>query len=271
MRRALIAIGLGIGSLACSEYPTEVRSEACDDLSDPPTRECEWRGQIAAGRRIEIFGINGRIEASLASGNEVVVSWVKRGSRHDPSEVTIEVVTHDHGVTICAVYPSPSGSPANSCLPDGGGTNNVRDNDVEVTFTVSVPEGVHLHGSLVTGDIEAEGLRSDAFASTVTGYVTVSTTGVATASTVTGSVFASIGAPNWDRDLAFSTVTGDVTVEIPSSTNADVYASAVTGHVFSDFPLSKDSTGGWRATLGSGGRTLIAATVTGSVRLRWGA
>jgi len=270
MRGALIAIGLGIGSLACSEYPTEIRSEVCDDLSDPPAQECEWRGQIAAGKRIEILGINGRIEASLAAGNEAVVSWVKRGSRHDPSEVTIEVVMHDDGVTICAIYPSPSGSPANSCRPDGEGTNNVRDNDVEVTFTVSLPQGVRFDGRLVTGDIEAEGLRSDAFVSTVTGYVTVSTSGLAIASTVTGSVFASIGDPDWDRDLVFCTVTGDVTVEIPSGTNADVYAAAVTGHVYSDFPLSKDSTGGWHATIGSGGRTLTAATVTGSVTLRRG-
>jgi hypothetical protein len=271
MRRALMTIGLGIGSLACSEYPTEVRLAVCDDPSDPAAQECEWRSEIAAGKRIEILAINGRIEASLAPGNEVVVSWVKHGSRHDPSEVTIEVVTHDDGVTICAIYPSSSGAPANSCLPNGGGTNNVRESDVEVTFTVSVPQGVSLDGRLVTGDIEAEGLRSDVFASTVTGYVTVSTSELAIASTVTGSVFASIGEPGWDRDLTFCTVTGDVTVEIPSNTNAVVYAAAVTGDVYSDFPLSKDSTGGWYATIGSGGRTLTAATVTGNVRLRRGA
>jgi len=271
MRRALMMIGLGIGSWACSEFPTEVRLAVCDDPSDLPAQECEWRGEIAAGKRIEILGINGRIEASLASGNEAVVSWVKHGSHHDPSEVTIEVVTHSDGVTICAIYPSTSGDPANSCLPHGGGSNNVRESDVGVTFTVSVPRGVSLDGRLVTGDIEAVGLRSDVFVSTVTGYVTVSTSGLAIASTVTGSVFASIGEPDWDRDLVFSTVTGDVTVEIPGNTNAVVYAAAVTGHVYSDFPLSKDWTGGWYTTIGSGGRTLTAATVTGNVRLRRGA
>lgn len=270
MRGALIAIGLGIGTLACSEYPTEVRLEVCDDLSNPPAQECEWRGEIADGKRIEVVGISGRIEASLTTGNEVVVSWVKRGSRHDPSEVTIEVVTHDDGVTICAIYPSSSGSPAYSCRPDGGGTNDVRDNDVQVTFTVSVPQGVHFDGRLVTGDIVAEGLRSDALVGTVTGDVIVSTSGLAIASTVTGSVFASIGEPDWDRDLVFCTVTGDVTVEIPRSTNADIYAAAVTGGVYSDFPLSKDLAGGWHGTIGSGGRTLTAATVTGSVWLRRG-
>ncbi len=270
MRMKLIAIGVAAGSLACSDYPTEIRPDVCDDSTDPPRPECEWRGEIAPGKRIEVVGINGDIEASLVEGDEVIVSWVKRGIHHDPSEVTIEVVTHDDGVTICAVYPSASGAPPNECHPDGGGNHDVRDTDVEVTFTVSVPRGVHFYGRLVTGDVKAEGLMSDAFVSTVTGDVTVSTSGLAIGSSVTGSVYASIGQPDWDRDLVFCTVTGSVTVEIPSSTNADVVATAVTGGVYSDFPLSKDWAGVWRGTVGSGGRTLTAATVTGSVRLRRG-
>lgn len=269
MRMKLIAIAVAAGSLACSDYPTEIRSDVCDDFNDPPRPECEWRGQIAAGGRIEVLGINGDIAASLVEGDEVIVSWVKRGIHHDPSEVTIEVVTHDEGVTICAVYPSPPGELSNECRP-GGGRNSVRDNDVEVTFRVGVPRGVAFYGRIVTGDIEAYALESDAFVSTVTGDVSVSTSGLAIAASVTGSVFASIGLTDWDRDLTFCTVTGSVTVDIPSGTNADVYATAVTGSVYSEFPLSKDWAGVWRGTLGSGGRKLTVAAVTGSVSLRRG-
>jgi len=268
MRKTIIAIGFLAGSLACDEYMTEVRPDVCNEFNEPPPHECEWRGQIASGKRIEILGITGDIRASLAEGDEVIVSWVKRGVHHDPAEVTVEVVTHEGGVTVCAIYPSAFGTPANECHPSDGGGDGVGDNDVEVTFRVSVPPGVVFHGRTVTGDVEAVSLESDAFVSTVTGGVTVSTSGIAVASSVTGSVFASIGEPDWDRDLTFCTVTGSVTVEIPDDTDADVYATAVTGNVYSEFPLSQDWMGVWRGTIGSGGRKLTAATVTGSVRLR---
>ena len=269
MRRTLCALGLAAGSLACFDHLTEVQLD-CSDFAGQSGQDCEWRGEIAPGNRIEVRGISGDVRASLATGNEVVVSWIKKGVRNDPAEVTVEVVLHEDGVTICAIYPDVPGHPHNECLPDGMGNNSVRDNDVEVTFRVSVPPGVVLYGRTVTGDIAAEGLESDVFVSTITGDVSVSTSGLATAASVTGSVLASIGLPDWDRDLAFCTVTGSVTVEIPAGTNADVYASAVTGSVSSDFPLSKNWVGVWRGTIGSGGRKLTASTVTGSVRLRRG-
>jgi DUF4097 and DUF4098 domain-containing protein YvlB len=267
MRKTLCAIGLLIGSVACSDCLTDVQVDDCVDCA---VQEGEWRGEIEPGKRIEVNGITGDIQASRATGDEVVVSWVKQGKHSDPSGVTIQVVTHEDGVTICAVYPDVPGKPHNECLPDGMGNSSVHDNDVEVTFSVSVPAGVDFHGKMVTGDIVADSLESDAFVSTVTGDISVSTSGLAIAATVTGSVFASIGQTNWDRDLAFCTVTGSVTVEIPPDTNADVYVSTVTGSVHSDFPLSQNWAGVWRGTLGSGGRNLTAATVTGSVRLRRG-
>jgi DUF4097 and DUF4098 domain-containing protein YvlB len=265
MRKTLCAIGLLIGSVACSDCLTDAWVDGCVDCA---ALEGEWRGQIEPGKRIQVNGITGDIQASLATGNEVVVSWIKHGKHSDPSGVRIAVVTHDDGVTICAVYPDVPGKPHNECLPDGAGNNSVDNNDVEVDFQVSVPAGVTFHGKMVTGDIVAESLESDAFVSTVTGDVSVSTAGLAIAATVTGSVFASISQTDWDRDLTFCTVTGSVTVEIPAGTNADVYASTVTGSVHSDFPLSQNWGGVWRGTLGSGGRKLTAATVTGSVWLK---
>lgn len=226
-----------------------------------------WSGTVAPGARIEIKGINGAIEASPAIGDEVEVSAVKRGESDDPATVTIEVVRHDGGVTLCAVYPDVPGEPANRCLPGDRGTMNVRDNDVEVEFTVLVPAGVEFRGLTVNGGVEAHGLESNAFAGTVNGSVIVTTTRLGAAFTVNGSVRASIGQPTWDRDLAFTTVNGDVSVAIPANTDAEARLSTVNGEVSSEFPLEEVTPVLLRGTLGAGGPRLTLSAVNGDVTL----
>src|SRR2546430_12779216 len=51
-----------------------------------------------------LFRSNGDIDAVAGSG-EVEVTAVKHAHRSDPDEVKIQVVQHEDGVTICAVYP----------------------------------------------------------------------------------------------------------------------------------------------------------------------
>ena len=225
----------------------------CGDSTGPGTVVIgdEWRGQVASGDRIEIKGVIGSIGATAASGDEVVVSWTKLGVENDPAEVQIEVVEHADGVTICAVYPDVPGKAANECLPGDQGNMSVQNNDVEVTFTVRVPAGVDFVGRTVTGSVD------------------ITTTGLAEASTLIGSITASIGLAEWDRDLGFTTLTGNVTVEVSANTNAEVRLSSFSGSITSDFPLSV-STGNMQGTIGSGGRMLTLSTFTGNVALRRG-
>ncbi len=100
----------------------------------------EWRGMVLQGNTIEIKGVNGDVTAEPGSGGEVEVRAIRRGRKNNPEDVQIEVVQHGEGVTICAVYPSTDGRP-NECKPGEGGRMNVQNNDVSVTFTVSVPAG----------------------------------------------------------------------------------------------------------------------------------
>jgi hypothetical protein len=115
----------------------------------PATRsgeDFEWRGPIAAGKAIEIKGINGGIVAEPTTGGEVEVVAHKTARKSDPDEVRIEVIEHPDGVTLCAVYPTPRGERSNPCMPGEGGRMNTRDNDVQVEFTVRVPAGVAFIG-----------------------------------------------------------------------------------------------------------------------------
>jgi hypothetical protein len=259
LRIAVAATLVAISVPACDEDPTGLSSDTWD-----------WSGVVEPGDQLEIKGIIGDILAGATVGSTAQVTATKRGREDDPSTVDIEVVPHEGGVTICAMYPDVLGQPPNECLPGSQGNLRNGDNQVEVTFSLTLPIGVELVARTIVGNVIAPDLESDALISTITGNVQVTTTGVAEASSVTGTVLAEIGSANWGRDLTFSTVTGSVDVEVPALTNAAVQASVVTGTISSDFPLTQTAPGRRQGTLGAGGPLLTLSTVTGNVTLRRG-
>lgn len=230
----------------------------------------QWRGALGQGQNVEIKGINGDVHATVSQSGQVEVTARRTARRSNPAEVKIEVVTHSGGVTICAVYPSSSGQ-ANTCEPGtGSGRNSTRDNDTVVHFEVRVPPGVGLIGRTVNGEVEAESLQSDVQAHTVNGSVKVSTTGLATAATVNGSVNATMGRADWPDGADFKTVNGGITLTLPSVFDADLRADTLNGSITSDFPITMTGTvtpRRLRGTVGAGGHTLTLSTVNGSIKL----
>src|SRR5512134_447105 len=214
-------------------------------------QDFSWSGRVAAGKELEIKGVNGWVRAEAATGDEIVVTANKRAKDDDPADVKIEVVEHAGGVTICAVYPTPERSRhENECAPGSGGHMNTEDNDVKVDFTVKVPAGVRFTGHTVNGDVEAEGLGGDVDVATVNGDVSVTTRGRAEASTVNGGITVRMGRADWTGDLSFSTVNGGIETEFPLTVSGRFGMRRI------------------RGTVGQGGRTLELETVNGSIRLR---
>ena len=234
-------------------------------------QDFNWAGPVAQGRAIEIKGVNGDVRAEPSGSNQVEVVAVKSARRDDPASVRIQVVPHDGGVTICAVYPSREGSRPNECAPGDGGRNNVQNNDVTVRFTVRVPAGVTFIGKTVNGDVEAVRLNGDVVVTTVNGSATFSTTGGGRASTVNGSIRGEMGRADWSDTLAMSTVNGSITLTLPATLNTEVRASTVNGDITSDFPMTVQGRVSRRrldATIGGGGRTLALESVNGSITLK---
>jgi hypothetical protein len=233
-----------------------------------------WHGALAAGKTIEVKGINGRITAEGTSGREVVVVATKRAGRHgDADAVRIVTVPSEDGMTICAVYPTPRGRPENTCEPGRDGHSSNENNDTEVAFTVRVPQGVRFAGSTVNGGVSATGLTADAEARTVNGSVTVETRGTAEAQTVNGKVSVVMGRADWSGPVHLATVNGGLTVTLPASADIDVRAQTVSGDLDSDFPMTVKGRWGPRrmsGTIGKGGRTLELETVNGSIEIRRG-
>ena len=230
-----------------------------------------WHGQVAPGQSIEIKGVNGSIRAETASGTEVTVEASKYARRSDVRSVTVQVVPHADGVTICAVYPSNDWGRPNECAPGSGGRMNTNNNDVKVEFTVRVPAGVRFIGRSVNGEVEADSLTSDVVAHTVNGKIRIATSGWAEAKTVNGSITARMGQAGAERPIELETVNGGIDLELPSAMNATLHASTVNGHISTDFPLmvhgkftGREITG----AIGQGGPELHLRTVNGSIDLR---
>jgi hypothetical protein len=235
-------------------------------VASPDAAHWSWRGSVAAGRTLEIKGVNGSVRAEAGTGSQVEVTAEKTARHDDPADVRIEVVEHDGNVTICAVYPGRN----NACEPGDGGHMQVRNNDVEVRFVARVPAGVAFHGQTVNGSVEAAGLTASVDLSTVNGRVDIETaSGDASGTTVNGSIRATLRGQGREP-LRFSTVNGSIDVAVASGLDADFSAETVNGTIQSDFPVTLQGRINPRhlsGRIGQGGRSLSFSTVNGGIRL----
>jgi len=264
------AIALACPAAAGEGYWTSI----FHDLIEGPVRTSDfrWQGKVAAGRTIEIKGVNGSIQATGSSGEDVEVVATRRGRRSDPESVQIKTFEHEGGITVCALYPSTDSARPNECLPGDKGRINSRNNDVNVEFVVKVPAGVRLAARTVNGAVDASGLSADADVETVNGSVKVQTSGVARAQTVNGSVQASMGRADWSSDLEIKTVNGSIRVTLPRLASTTLDAETVNGSIVSDFSVNNGTVTRrrLRGTIGSGGRGMSLETVNGSIHISQG-
>lgn len=231
-----------------------------------------WSGRMPGDGTLEVKGVNGPIVVERARGSEIVITAQARGRRSDASSVRIELVEHSGGLTFCAVYPTPDRARRdNVCSAGSEGQMNIQNNDVQVRFSVMLPDGVRFEGRTVNGDIEAFDLESDVSLVTVNGDVDVSTTGSAEATTVNGSIKATVGAIVARGGASFTTVNGSITLDLPDDVDADIDASWLNGGLDSDLPIQLS--GGLRrnrarGSLGRGGAEITLRTINGSIRIR---
>src|SRR5580700_10551237 len=180
---------LAIASLAALASPINRTNLKTQGVIQEETR---WHGWVPSGQMVEVNNIYGNVSAEPASGDEIEVVATKRGLS-DPAQVTIEVVEHKGGVTICAVYPDADSSHPFDCRPshgggfrvasssnalthirwDNGGGGDVLVNDLRVDFVVRLPKRLRFIGRTVDGDVSAHLLEQDVEAHSVLGNVTV--------------------------------------------------------------------------------------------------
>ena len=230
-----------------------------------------WSGVIPSGRRVMIKNINGGIQVERSTNGRVEVSAEKRWRRGNPEDVRIEQKKVGEDVLVCALFSEGSRCDESGIHTDRRTKWNDR-NDVSVRFTVRVPDGVRVDLSTVNGGVEVTGVNNEVDAHTVNGSITArSAGGPVRARTVNGSINVSMGALGRADDLDYETVTGAITIELPSNFGAQLELSTVNGRVSTDFPITISGTLSprrLRGTVGNGATRLRASTVNGSVTLR---
>ncbi len=213
--------------------------------------ETRWHGWVPSGQVVEVNNILGNISAEPATGDEIEVIAIKRGFS-DPSRVSIEVIEHKGGVTICAVYPIADANHPFDCRPshgggfrqaetsddmthirwDNGGGGDVLVNDLRVDFIVRLPKRLRFIGRTVDGDVSAHMLQ---------------------------------------QDVEAHSVLGDVSVDLSTNRGAEVFAESAKGTVNSEFPLSMRCISGHGMLafghVGHAHRTLRLKTETGDIHL----
>ena len=266
---AVMTVGFSVGDASASPRKETATTRSAQTQIDN-NEDLHWSWALAAGKTIEIKGVNGTVRARRATGSRVEVRAWKHARRSDPESVTIDIIEHADGVTVCAVYPSSKFGGKNTCAPGDGGHMSTHNNDVVVDFEVLMPPGVGLTARTVNGSVEAESLEGPVLAHTVNGHVEVSTTKSVEATTVNGSITARLGSTG-AGGLDFSTVNGSITLDLPGQVDADLHAATVNGAIETDFPITVQgsiSRHRIQGTLGKGGPRLQLETVNGSIRLR---
>jgi putative adhesin len=265
-----------------------------------------WSERVPAGQWLRVYGSNGRIQVTEATGDAAEVVGEKELRRGRPEDIAFDVRRTSEGVTICAVI-------ADEDCDDDGVRHRGRWSDDyngrRVNFTIRVPKGVHVAVGSGNGDVSVGGATADVRASSGNGKVRVTTSGGAvnassgngevnvehaggpvrassgngrvTVVTSRGPVNASSGNGDVEvsmdaiadvsDDMELSSGNGTITVTVPADFAGELDASTGSGKFYSDFPMTlrgRIDPQHVRATIGKGGRRLTMRSGNGDVELR---
>jgi hypothetical protein len=264
-----------------------------------------WSERIAAGQWLRVYGNNGRIQVTEASGDAAEVVGEKDLRRGRPEDIAFEVRKTSDGITICAII-------ADEDCDDDGVRHRGRWNDDyngrRVNFTIRVPKGVNLGVGSGNGDVSVSGATAEVIAGSGNGRVRVSAGGTVRASSGNGDVSVDhAGGPvrassgngrvtvatsrgpvnassgNGDvevsmdaladvaEDMELSSGNGTITVTVPANFAGEIDASTGSGKFYSDFEMTlrgRIDPQHVRATIGRGGRRLTMRSGNGDVELR---
>lgn len=229
----------------------------------------QWSKAEAAGTIVSVHNINGDITMLAGTGSTVEVTAVRHGS---DAGVYAVVQEYSGRVVVCVLWHDTD----ESCDQDGA-TMHMHDRNSNdrgsMDVTVKLPASMVAEAGSVSGDVHIEGAHGDVRATSVSGDVHLRdlyATSVR-ATSVSGDVEVGIAQLSGDGPLTFKSVSGDVTVAVPTGLDADFSMSTVSGDLDTDFPLTLNGRTGRRsihATIGKGGREFSVSTVSGDVRLR---
>lgn len=221
---------------------------------------------ISLTGRVSLENINGDVQIKVWDRAAVQVDAVKKAYRKDRlAEATIDVNATDENVRIKTEYPDG---------PQNFRSGNGRyDNPATVDYTLTVPRRAVLESiELINGSIDIDGVEGNVKASSINGrLIARGLLGEARLSTINGSLNASFNQLDETKPISLGSVNGNVTLVIPSNSNASVRAGTVHGDISTDFGL-KVKHGEYvghsmDGQLGTGGPRIKLGNVNGGIRI----
>jgi len=264
----LLAVPIVLGACTTDSGPRHVESNAFS-----------WNGSVPAGKTFYLRNMTGDIRVVATDSPLVHVQASKSWRGSGDGNVRFVQRAVAEGVIICTMVGN-----ASDCTPSSYSTNgpngsrhiDLRDllghgKTASVSYVVSVPTGVKVDISTISGGIGVADVTGPVRAETVNGKVQVAALdGPVTASSVNGSVSVAIASLDSPGDIELSTVNGSVTAELPPSLQAQLSMETVNGSVHSDFDVTGTDTSTHKeikGVIGTGGRRVALETVNGSVKL----
>lgn len=232
-----------------------------------------WEKAVAAGSTVSLHNLNGDVTVTPSTSGKVEIVGIKHGRSRDFDEITLEVVETSRGITVCPMLKDADMEcDENGFRMHGHGDNDDWD-DLSIDMQVKVPRNLLVSAHSVSGNVTVSGAQDRVRAGSVSGDVRLDGLRVSSvkASSVSGDIDVRIEALTGDGQLEFSSVSGNVTAELPRNIDADVSMRSVSGSLDSEFPLTLNGRMNSRsleARIGRGGRDLEVHTVSGDVRLR---
>jgi DUF4097 and DUF4098 domain-containing protein YvlB len=251
----LLSIFLGLVTGAAGQSGQEMRDEFHQTYP------------LAANGRVSLENINGAIRINGWDRNEVRVDAVKHAYARDRmDDAQIVVDAGSDAIHIRTKYSDEN-------LEFNNDTDRRHNNPASVDYTLSIPRNARVESvEVVNGSIEVEGVTNDVIASSVNGSVKAhGLSGEARLSTVNGPVEVSFDRLG-DKSISLSSVSGPLTLTIPSDANAQLKANSLSGRISNDYGLpvnDGDYVGHELAgILGKGGPRIKLNNVSGSISIR---
>jgi len=227
---------------------------------------------LTAHGRFGIDNVSGRIEITGWDLDEVVV----KGTIHGHTQEGVDAVKTDVDSSVDHVV-IHTRQPSNTTGFPYSWFSFKDIYDERVDYTVQVPRNARLSNiSSVSGDVTVNGVSGDIDASTVSGGAEVRDAAAnLKLSSVSGQLETEFASLKHGQSVTLKNVSGGIEVTMPSNADANISANTISGHISSEFPALVRKKESWvgdslHGTLGHGGASVKATTVSGSIKFQRG-
>jgi DUF4097 and DUF4098 domain-containing protein YvlB len=242
------------------------------DCEEPGSTDQDQREEfhqtypLSPNGRVSLENINGGVQIKAWDRSEVQIDAVKRAYRRERlAEAKIEINATQDNIHIKTEYPDWN--------QNFRSDDRRWDNPAIVEYTLTVPRKAILESiEMVNGSIDIDGVEGSIKASSINGRVNArGLQGDARLQTINGQLEATFVQLDDSKPIFLQSVNGQVSLVIPSDSNATVRASTVHGSITNDFGMAvrhgeyvgHDLSG----QIGTGGPRIKLGNVNGAIRI----